>query len=100
MSSFSSLQGFLLFLFTRNVDIDNFFYIFYVDVDSLGLWHYHHGSLSPVPPASLTLIDADGIELSETAGDYPFAWNHSDFGDDRDEIDDDDDVNQVRGTRG
>ena len=23
----------------------------------------------PVPPASLTLIDADGIELEETAGD-------------------------------
>ena len=63
----------MLFLFTRDVDVDNFFYIFYVDVDSLVLWHYHHGSLSPVPPASLTLIDADGIELSETAGDYPFA---------------------------
>ena len=75
-----------------------FFYIFYVDVVSLGLWHYHHGSLSPVPPASLTLIDADGIELSETAGDYPFALIHSYLGDDRD--DDDDDVNQVRGTRG
>ena len=24
----------------------------------------------PVPPASLTLIDADGIELEETAGDH------------------------------
>ena len=49
-----------------------FFYMFYVHVDRLGLLHYHHGSFSPVPPASLTLIDADGIELSETAGDYPF----------------------------
>ena len=77
-----------------------FFYIFYVDVDSLVLWHYHHGSLSPVPPASLTLIDADGIELSETAGDYPFALIHSYLGDDLDDDDDDDDVNQVRGTRG
>ena len=30
----------------------------------------HHMTLTfPVPPASLTLIDADGIELEETAGD-------------------------------